>query len=157
MKASVLIVIAYLCYSVALAQTVYKSIGPDGNVVYSDHPPADGKVDKTFNFVELPSSPVPDLPADSANTSGKKAMPTQPVVPRDGVLMYSASWCGYCKRAKAYLAKNHIAYSSVDIDTADGRSSFQEVGKGSVPLLFWGKRRIRGFTAEGYDAFFGVR
>jgi glutaredoxin len=157
MKASVLIVIACLCNSAAFAQTVYKSIGPDGNVVYSDHPPADGKVDKTFNFVELPSSPVPDLPATSGHASAKKAVPIQSVIAVDGVLMYSASWCGYCKRAKAYLAKNRIAYSSIDIDTADGRSSFQEVGQGSVPLLFWGKRRIRGFTAEGYDAFFGAR
>jgi glutaredoxin len=59
--------------------------------------------------------------------------------------MYSATWCGYCKRAKAYLAKKGIGYTNVDIDTADGRAAFAQAGKGGVPLLFAGNRRIRGF------------
>ena len=32
------------------AATLYKSIGPDGKVVYSDRPPADGRIDKTMQF-----------------------------------------------------------------------------------------------------------
>jgi len=40
------------------AQTKYKTIGPGGNTVYRDHPPVEGKVEKTLHFVEWPSSPV---------------------------------------------------------------------------------------------------
>lgn len=138
------------------AQTIYKSTGPDGNIVYSDHPPADGKFEKTFHFVELPSSPVPDLPPQAKDSASQKAPPARPAI-SGGVLMYSATWCGYCKRAKAYLAKKSIAYTNIDIDTADGRAAFAQTGNGGVPLLFAGSRRIRGFTLEGYDAFFAGR
>src|SRR5215813_3813688 len=50
---------ALLAATTAPAQTVYKSVGPDGSVVYSDKPPADGKIDKVIEFPDLPSSPVP--------------------------------------------------------------------------------------------------
>jgi len=40
------------------AQTIYKSIDPDGNTVYSDHPQVEGKVEKTLQIVVWPSSPV---------------------------------------------------------------------------------------------------
>ena len=140
------------------AQTVYKSIGPDGNIIYSDHPPANAKVERTFTFVELPSTPVPDLPPPPKNSPAQKsAHVVQAALPIGGVVMYSATWCGYCRRAKTYLAKNHIAYTNVDIDTLDGRAAFMQAGKGGVPLLQSGNRKIRGFTPEGYDAFFAGR
>src|SRR5262249_20668058 len=101
---------------------------------------------------DLPSSPVPDLPVSAMPPA--RTPPLQAAAPRGGIVMYSATWCGYCKRAKAYLAKRGIRYTNIDIDTVDGRAAFAQAGKGGVPLLFAGTRRIRGFTPEGYDAFF---
>jgi glutaredoxin len=152
LQAMVLIAVA----NVAHAQTVYKSIGPDGKVVYSDQRPAHAKVVKTLTFVELPSSPVPALPKQ---TPSRSEPPTPPPSPpqADGVVLYSATWCGYCKLAKIYLAHKGIAYSDIDIDTAQGRASFDANGRGGVPLLLQGTRGIRGFTAGGYDAFFAGR
>jgi hypothetical protein len=49
-----------LSAAAAQAATVYRSTGPDGQVVYSDKPPADGKVQKTLNFANLPATPMPD-------------------------------------------------------------------------------------------------
>jgi len=156
MKSGVLFVASLALAQGLCAQTIYKSIGPDGNIVYSDHPPADGKLEKTFHFVELPSSPVPDLPTLAKGSAPQNTPPARPAV-AGAVLMYSATWCGYCKRAKAYLAKKSIAYTNIDIDTADGRAAFAQAGSGGVPLLFVGSRRIRGFTLEGYDTFFANR
>ena len=42
----------------ASAQTVYKSVGADGKIVYSDHPPTTGRLEKTMKF-ELASSALP--------------------------------------------------------------------------------------------------
>jgi glutaredoxin len=143
--------------SVAHAQTVYKSIGPDGRVVYSDHPPAHGKIAKTMTFAVLPSSPVPALPKQSSNHSAPSAPPPTPdpsPPETDGVVLYSATWCGYCKGAKIYLAHQGIPYNEIDIDTDNGRAAFDANGHGGVPLLVQGSRSIRGFTAQGYDAFF---
>ena len=32
-----------------------------------------------------------------------------------GIVMYSASWCPDCKRAKSFLARHNITYLDVDI------------------------------------------
>src|SRR5262245_46609900 len=37
------------------------------------------------------------------------------------LLVYSAPWCNYCKRVKAFLASHRVAYDQVDVDAdADG-------------------------------------
>jgi len=147
---------ALLAATAAGAQTVYKSTNPDGSVVYSDRPPADGKIDKVIVFEDLPSSPVAPLAVPSHPPSRPpRTNAVRP--PPPPVTLYSAVWCGYCKRAKAYLADHRIAYLNVDIDTADGRAEFDDVGGGGVPLLKSGRKKVRGFKAEGYDAFFARR
>jgi glutaredoxin len=150
-----ILAIASLATTVATAQTVYKSIGPDGSTVYSDHAPADGKIEKTITIVELPSSPVPpDQPA----AKGARANPTAAGPRPDGdVVLYEASWCGYCKRAKAYLARRQIPYREIDIESPLGKSWFAQLGGRGVPLLVSRGRSVRGFSAEGYDTFFTNR
>ena len=134
------------------AETIYKSVGPDGSVVYSDHPPANGKVEKKFEFADLPSSAVAGEQARDA-----KPAPATNTASPGGTALFSASWCGYCRRAKAYLAQKGIPYRNIDIETADGRRQFASAGGGGIPLLFNGGKHIRGFSADGYDAFFRGR
>jgi glutaredoxin len=150
---------ALLATNAATAQTVYKSIGPNGTIVYSDHRPADGKVEKTITFADLPSSPVPDLPSQQAAKESPSTAATPPASSRQnaGVVLYAASWCGYCKQAKTWLTAKHISYETVDIETPRGRSLFAQAGKGGIPLLVTGSKRLRGFSAAGYDALFASR
>ena len=42
------------------ADTLYKSVGPDGKVIYSDKPPSDGQIEKIVEYAPDPSSPLPD-------------------------------------------------------------------------------------------------
>lgn len=44
-----LVIVASAC--AAHAGTVYKSVGPDGRIVYSDRPPAGSAVEKTLDAV----------------------------------------------------------------------------------------------------------
>lgn len=156
--ARALMLAALLTATVAGAQTVYKSTNPDGSVVYSDKAPAGGKVDKVITFADLPSSPLQPLAVQplSPQPSPRKTRLAPP--PRSvNVTLYSAAWCGYCKRAKSYLVAHAIPYENIDVDTPDGRDAFERAGKGGIPLLVAGKRRVRGFKQEGYDAFFASR
>jgi glutaredoxin len=147
--------LAFSATTTTIAQTVYKSVGPDGVTVYSDHPPANGKIEKTFTFAELPSSPVPPE-QPTAGTTRAAPVAAGPRPDAD-VVLYSASWCGYCKRAKAYLAKRQIPYREIDIESPAGKSWFAQLGGSGVPLLLSRGHSMRGFSAEGYDAFFAGR
>ncbi len=42
----------------ASGATVYRSVGPDGQVIYSDKPPADSKTTKRLDFTDLPATPL---------------------------------------------------------------------------------------------------
>ncbi|WP_374350267.1 glutaredoxin domain-containing protein [Chitinimonas sp.] len=149
-----------LISAAALGQTttLYKSTGPDGRVSYSDQPPSNAKDMKTLTFQSAPASPL------SAETLAyiaqlKKSADTRSAAPvSQEPVLYSAAWCGYCKKAKAYLASRKVSYREVDIDTDDGALSFARAGgKGGVPFLVVGGKSLSGFSEASYDAIFMVR
>lgn len=147
------ILLAFLCLSLSAgAETLYKSIGPDGRIVYSDRPPVDQRTVKTLSVMTLPASRVPTSPGSPSQAANPG------LLGGDGVMLFSADWCGYCRKAKSYLADKHIAYREFDIDTPDGRAAYSQAGGGgSVPLLLFQGRKVQGFDKAGYDAFFAQR
>jgi len=140
------------------AQTLYKSVGPDGSIVYSDRPPAEGRLEKTMTFENLPSSPLPASTSSYVDQVRRMGLPRSTSASPSGVVLYSAAWCGFCKRAKAYLAGKGIKYQEFDVDTKDGIAAFAQAGGGKgVPLLFAGGQRVQGFSPAAYDALFANR
>jgi len=143
------------------ADTVYKSVGPDGRIIYSQEPPAGGKAAKTLNFSNLPSTPMPDSVLryrDQLEKSMQKKL-SETGKPREFALptLFTAQWCGYCRQAKAYLAEKMVRYQEYDIDTPDGMRAYVESGSGrGVPVLLWKGQNIRGFSRSAYDAVLGA-
>jgi len=94
------------------AATVYRSVGPDGQIIYSDKPPADGKIEKTLSFVDLPSTPMPESVLKYRNEL-QKSMKKRLSEAGTGLdtsrpVIFTAVWCGYCTRATSYLAENRL-------------------------------------------------
>ena len=66
---------------------------------------------------------------------------------RDTVVMLSASWCGYCRRARAFLHAEGITHCEFDIETtARGRELFARAPAKVIPIL-----TLRGRTLVGFD------
>lgn len=72
--------------------------------------------------------------------------------PQAPVIMYSASWCGVCKQARAFLKAQHIAFTEKDIeaDPAAGRelqAKLKAAGQagGGVPVFDVGGQLMSGF------------
>jgi glutaredoxin len=143
------------------AQTIYKSIGANGQVVYSDKAPTTGHLEKTMKFADLPSSTLPSTTA-SYMEQFRRTHPnnTAPEVATigNGVTLYSAAWCGYCKKAKAWLAAKGVAYQDVDVDSPSGMAAFAQAtgGKGGIPVLMAKGQRVTGFSTAAYDTIFSV-
>ena len=153
--------------SLVCAQTLYKSIGSDGRVVYSDKPPIEGKLAKTLKAEDLPNTALPagydaelQRMRQSLNLKGTKtanaSTPTSATASASAnPVLFTAVWCGYCKQAKAYLTSKGVQYDSIDIDTASGKSAFAATGgSGGIPLLVASGKQLRGFSAQAYDKFF---
>jgi glutaredoxin len=149
---------ALLAAATASAQTVYKSVGPDGKVVYSDHPPTTGRLEKTMKF-QLQSSALPASAVSFMEQFRKNHPNDAPqAAAAKGVTLYSAVWCGYCRKAKAWLGEHGVAYANVDVDTPGGAQALARAGGGTgIPVLVVDGRPLGGFSADAYAAAFQNR
>ncbi|MBR0566891.1 glutaredoxin family protein [Azoarcus sp. L1K30] len=155
---SMLMLIIGFSATTTFADTMYKSIGPDGKVVYSDRPPVEGRIEKTITFENLPSSALPKQAASYVEQLKRLRASAPVVASRESTVLYSATWCGYCAKAKAYLAGKGISYEEIDIDTNEGKASFAQAGGGKgVPLLLARGQRVQGFSTAAYDKLFSSR
>jgi glutaredoxin len=137
------------------ADTVYKAVGPDGEITYTDKPPTDRTRANTLEFRNLPSSPLPAEVLRFREQLEKSAEGriNAARAPRAGdIALFTASWCGHCKRAKAHLAAAQITYVEYDIENVDGMRAFIGAGgSGGVPLLVAGDKRVQGYSAAAYE------
>ncbi|MDG1074719.1 MAG: glutaredoxin family protein [Methylophilaceae bacterium] len=63
------------------------------------------------------------------------------------VVLYATSWCGYCKKTRAFLAENNIQYTEYDIETSThGRDEHRALGGSGVPVMV-----IKGDVVHGYN------
>jgi glutaredoxin 3 len=70
------------------------------------------------------------------------------------VTIYSATWCGFCHAAKAYLDKLGVKYTDLDVDS-DPKVATEVVEKSDqrgIPVLDIGGDIIIGFDRPKIDA-----
>lgn len=68
------------------------------------------------------------------------------------VIIYTKSWCGYCKRAKNLLDKKNVAYEEVDVSKVEAVENYikNQTGWKTVPQIFINDKFIGGCD-ELYD------
>ena len=129
MRVAFFLILLSWAASVAVASTtLYKSVGPDGKVTYTDRPPADGRIEKTIEYVSLPSSELPPSAVAYAEQLRKSSSSSTNVAGLNGVALFTASWCGYCKKAKAYLPAKGISYKEFDVESPGGMTAYAQAG-----------------------------
>lgn len=83
--------------------------------------------------------------AHAAEPAVHKAMPS--------IELYSASYCGECKRAKAYMKNKGIEFVDYDIENdIDKRREFYARGGVAIPLLFIHGKKMEGFDAQRLES-----
>jgi glutaredoxin len=129
----------WLCASLAAqAQTIYRIVGPDGKVTFSDKPPVSveqGKVAATGTGAAAAAS-VAALPFELRQAAS-----------RYPVTLYSAPDCSACSSGRSLLSSRGIPFSERTITSAEDIAALQRLsGETTLPFLTIGGQRIKGYS-----------
>jgi glutaredoxin len=111
-------------------------------------------------FVKL-DVPPPLSPGDAARAraarvsrgDGNAAARVASAGAGGGVVLYSAEWCGACKKAKRHLDRRGVDYQERDVDVPHHAEGLLRLtGRRAVPVLDVGGQVLTGFSARDYDA-----
>ena len=73
------------------------------------------------------------------------------------IVLYSVSWCGHCREAKEYFARNKIPFTNRDVETDENAMTDLTVKYASngVPVIVIGSGSdevvMKGFTPEKFQ------
>jgi glutaredoxin len=142
LRLRLLMLLSVAACTLPAAAGVYKWTDAQGRVHYSDSPPPDQKAAQVKIKVNSISGPA----VVSAFKAGSPAA-------KERVRIYTTSWCGYCKKAKAQLAARRVPFDEIDVETSDsGQREFASLGGRGVPVILVGGQRMDGFDAGRLDA-----
>lgn len=123
------------------AEPIYKWYDSDGKPHFSDRPPAEVPAETVKLRINTYSSPkVRTLDRSDAAADGAQ------------VVMYSAAWCGVCKKARAYFRDHRVRFVEFDVETSRrGQREFRKLGGRGVPVILVGNQRMDGFSAQRFE------
>ena len=132
--------LASLLYPSIACSEVYRWTDENGKVHFADKP----STSHSSETVELRINTYEGVTYDTTNIDvGKK------------VIMYSASWCVVCVKAKRYFKKKGINYTEYDVEkSAKGKREFKKLGGRGVPVILVGDRRMNGFSIESFEKLY---
>lgn len=127
------------------AQALYKVVGPDGRVTYTDRipGPADGKV-------------TPITKSGNSTVVDSAALPFElrQVVARYPVTLYTIADCAPCDSARALLRQRGIPYAERLVVTEEDAETLQRLtGSRDAPMLTIGQQPLRGLAPESWNAY----
>ena len=137
-----ILLISTLLFSMGASAEILKWTDSDGKVHFGDRPPADAVTSVVKVKINTYESPNVEAMQDVLN-------------PKDKVVMYSAEWCGVCKKAKKYFKANNIPYKDYDIEkSSKGKKDYKKLGAKGVPVILVGKKRLNGFSAGSFESIY---
>jgi glutaredoxin 3 len=64
------------------------------------------------------------------------------------VVLYTTSWCGWCRRTRALFTDKGVAFTDIDVEQVPGAREemlARSGGRSTVPQVFIGGRHIGGY------------
>ncbi len=137
------------CMGSVTAQGIYRWVDNNGVTHFGDAPPSP-KAER----IQLDVLNTVGSQTEVAEPSTQQQAPATKQQPQ--ITMYSAEWCGVCKKAQAYFKKNNIQYTDYDVEkSSKGKRDYAKMKSKSVPQFVVGDEKVRGFSAKRFDKFLG--
>lgn len=127
------------------AWSLYKVIGPDGSVTYTDRPPVASNARITSIGRHGESTPLGDasLPLELRQASA-----------RYPVVLYAAAECPPCDSARTLLQQRGVPYRERAVASDDDTLALERLtGARTVPALTVGQQVLRGLSPADWNAY----
>ena len=122
---------------------VFRIVGPDGRITYSDKAPVENAKGSGSGTV-----------AAATDTSAALPFALRQIVSRYPVTLYSGPACGPCATGRALLTSRGIPFSERTISTNEDNAALQRLsGDNSLPFLTIGSQQIKGFSDVEWSQF----
>jgi glutaredoxin len=150
-----------------IGAVMYKWVDQNGVVHFSDTPPAsdqemETRATTTYTApAQTPDRRRPEKASRPAPQKEDARKVTQRKVSKPGdnkVVIFTTTWCGYCKKAIALLNANHIPFKQYDIEKEAGAKKRMMAlgGRGGVPFAIINGQKIYGFSEGTYKRVLGL-
>ncbi len=126
------------------AQQVYRSVGPDGKVTFSDQPPpaSNAKVSATM--------------AGSAGAQVPAALPFElrQIAAKYPVTLYTGNNCVPCGAGRSLLTSRGIPFTEKTVTTNEDVQTLQRLsGASSLPFMTIGSQQLKGFSDAAWTQY----
>lgn len=129
----------------ASAQQVYRIVGPDGRISFTDQPPPDARAQATATAPATGQAP---------GTGGTLPFELRQAASRFPVTLYTGPNCAPCDQGRALLVQRGIPFAQRTVSTPeDGEALRRLSGELSLPLLTVGSQQVRGFAPGPWSQY----
>ncbi len=157
--AAALAVFTLLTASLSLnvdAQQLYKIVGPDGKVTFSDQPPpaaAGGKV-IAGRAGALGNSTAADTGAPSGSGSSNLPLDVRTAASKAPVTLYTSKDCAPCGLGRSLLAARGVPFSEKTVESvADNLALRKLTGDTTMPVALIGGVQLKGFSESQWSDY----
>lgn len=135
---------ALLLAGQAQAQTIYRTLGADGSVTFTDKPPAVTDNSTALSVTGRPmTASAGALPAEVREVAGKYP-----------VTLYTSVNCAPCDLGRKLLNGRGIPFAEKTISTVEDTAALQRIsGENSLPFVTIGGQQIKGFSDSEWTQF----
>jgi glutaredoxin len=131
--------------SAVSAQQVFRIVGPDGKVTFSDQPP--------------PASSNARVTAAASDGNRAAANPSLPfelrkIAGQYPVTLYTGNDCSPCGSARSMLTTRGIPFTEKTVTTAEDSQALKRLsGETALPFLTIGSQQLKGFSDAEWTQF----
>lgn len=138
--------VALVCAGAGLqAQTIYRIVGTDGKVTFSDKAPVSADQGKVAGT---------GVGASGAASNTGLPFELRQVVTKYPVTLYSSPKCGPCDAGRSLLMNRGVPFAERTVTTQEDTDALQRLsGDNSLPFLTIGGQRLKGMSDSEWSQY----
>ena len=128
----------------AQAQTIYRIVGADGKLTFSDKPPASAEQGKVLGT---------GVGAAGAAASNTLPFELRQISAKYPVTLYTAPKCAPCDGGRTLLAGRGVPFTERTVTSTEDSEYFQRLtGESSLPFISIGGQRLKGYSESEWTS-----